>query len=89
MRIALWTLMVAAALSASLATIEHSPGWPGWHSTPGIWGIVFNLHGSAIAIGASDTLNDFLMYFIMFMVNWLFYWGVIQGFVSVKRKLFK
>jgi hypothetical protein len=40
-------------------------------------------------MGAYDSPNDYLMYFIMFLVNWLFYWGVIQGFVSVKRKLFK
>jgi hypothetical protein len=93
MRIMLSALIIAAALTTTLATMEHSAWWPGWDSTPGIWGAVLNLPGFVIAAGMhyfpDDRRNDYLMHFIMFLVNWLFYWGVVQGFVTVRRKVFK
>ena len=93
MRIALSALIIAATLVLTLASMEHSTWWPGWHSTPGIWGAVFNLPGFAIAAGLhfshDERRNEYLVYSVMFAVNWLFYWGLIHGLLSVKWKVFR
>jgi hypothetical protein len=90
LRIALWALTVAVVWSAAMATIDHSSGWL---STPWIWASLFGLPGVAIAFWLQqfliNTLDNYRKYFIMFLVNWFFYWSVIQGLVSVKRKFWK
>jgi len=90
LKIALWALLLAVAWTAALATVAHSPGL---HSTPGIWLGVFGLPGVVIANWVQSFLfhgfNIYLGYCLMFLVNWIFYWSVIQGLVSVKRGLWK
>ena len=90
MRIALWALFLAVAWTAALGAVAHSPGL---HSTPGIWLGVFGLPGVVIANWAQSFLfhmfNNYLGYALMFLVNWIFYCTVIQGFVSVKSRLWK
>ena len=90
MKIAMWALLLAVAWTAALATVAHSAGL---HSTPGIWLGVFGLPGVVIANWVQsflfDGFNNYLGYSLMFLVNWIFYCSVIQGLVSVKRRLWK
>jgi hypothetical protein len=90
MKIAISTLVTTAAWTAELVAIAYSPGI---HSTPGIWLMLIGLPGVAVATlmaSLSDyAQNDALGYLIMFLGNWFFLWGVVQGFVSLKRKLSK
>jgi hypothetical protein len=89
LRIALWALVLAVAWTAALAAVAHSPGL---HSTPGIWLGVFGLPGIVIANWVQSLLHKFNLYFdyfLMFVVNWIFYCSVIQGFVSMTSKLSK
>ncbi len=90
MRIALWALVLAVAWTAALAAVAHSSGL---HSTPGIWLGVFGLPGVVIANWAQSfffrMFNSYLGYYLMFLVNWIFYCSVVQGLVSVKRRLWK
>jgi hypothetical protein len=86
----LWALFAAALWTAALAIIAHSPGL---HSTPGMWSGVFGLPGVVFAnwiqSSLGHTFNRYLAYSIMFLVNWIFYCTVIQGFVSAKRSVWK
>ena len=86
----MWALLLAVAWTAALATVAHSAGL---HSTPGIWLGVFGLPGVVIANWVQsflfDGFNNYLGYSLMFLVNWIFYCSVIQGLVSVKRRLWK
>jgi hypothetical protein len=84
LRIALWALVLVVAWTAALAAVAHSSGL---RSTPGIWLGVFGLPGVVIAHWAQSfffhTFNNYLGYALMFLVNWIFYCSVIQGFVSL------
>jgi len=89
LKIAISTLILAAAWTVVSVAIAYSPGA---HSTPGFWIILIGLPGVAIAAGLANyyaSMSDKLGYFIMFLGNWLFWWGVIKGFVYVKRKMLK
>jgi len=90
LRIALWALLLAVAWTVALANVAHSLGL---RSAPGIWLGVFGLPGVVIANWAQSFLfhrfNNYLGYSFMFLVNWIFYCSVIQGLVSVKRKLLR
>ena len=90
MKIAMWALLLAVAWTAALATVAHSAGL---HSTSGVWLGVFGLPGVVIANWVQSFLfhrfNNYLGYNLMFLVNWIFYCSVIQGLVSVKRRLWK
>ncbi|MGA7791863.1 MAG: hypothetical protein WCA19_02415 [Candidatus Acidiferrales bacterium] len=89
MKIAISTLIFAAAWTIVSVAIAYSLGAD---STPGFWTILIGLTGVAIAAALAsyyDSMSDNLGYFIMFMGNWFFWWGVIQGFASVKRKFLK
>ncbi len=80
--------MLTVAWTAALAIIAHSPGL---HSTPGTWLGVFGLPGVVIANWVQSflvhTFSNYLGYPIMFLVNWIFYCSVIQGFVSISGRL--
>ena len=90
MKIALWALLLAIAWTLALAIVAHGPGL---HFTPGIWLGVFGLPGVVIANWAQAFLfhrfNNYLGYALMFLVNWIFYVSVIEGFLSVKRRFRK
>ena len=86
MKIIISALLLAVSWTISLALIAHSYGL---HSGPGIWAGVFGLPGVVAANWIQSTiLHDFnttVAYWIMFLVNWIFYCTVIQGLISMKR----
>jgi len=90
LKILLWALFFAAAWTAALAVVAHSPGL---HSTPGIWLGVFGLPGVVIANWVQGFVfhkfSNYLGYPRMFLVNWLFYCSVIQGLASIQREFRK
>ena len=84
LRIIIFALLLAVAWTGTLAMIQHSPGL---RSTPGIWAGAFGLPGVVIAHWAQAYIryDRSLTYGVMFFVNWIFYYSVIQGLVSIKR----
>jgi hypothetical protein len=88
MKIALLTLGLSAAWAIAISHLH------GLYSTPTVWMIWIGLPGVWIAVGLASISeymrrSDSLAYFIMFLVNWFFFWGVVKGFLSVKHKFFK
>jgi hypothetical protein len=91
LRIALWALILAVAWTVALAAVAHSPGL---HSTPGMWLGVFGLPGVVVDNWVQSffnfhRFNYYFEYYLMFLMNWIFHFSVIQGVVSVKRSVWK
>jgi hypothetical protein len=88
LKIAFSTLGLSAAWAIA---ISHSSGI---YSTPTIWMMWIGLPGVWIAVVLASfseymRRSDSLAYFIMFLVNWFFFWGAVKGFLSLKHKLLK
>jgi hypothetical protein len=87
-KIVFWALGLAAAWTASLIVIARTIGL---HSTPGMWTGAIGLPGVVIANWMqARLLHSFhrpLGYSLMFLINWVFYCTVLQGMVSVKRRV--
>jgi hypothetical protein len=87
-KIVLWALAVAAAWTAVLIVIARTVGL---HSTPGMWTGAIGLPGVVIANWTQARLfhkfNRTLGYSLMFLINWGFYSSVLQGIVSLKRRI--
>lgn len=88
MKIALWALALALAWTAALIVIARTVGL---HSTPGMWTGAVGLPGVVIANWMQAQLihrfNRSLGYSLMFLINWGFYCSVLQGIVSLKRRV--
>jgi len=88
--IVLLGLILALAWTAALAAIAYNYGL---HSSQGMWAGAIGLPGVVIAneirsqMGRGST--EMLGYFLMFLVNWIFYCSVILGCLSIKRQLWK
>lgn len=86
MKIMLSALALAIVWMVVLISVEQSPGI---HSTPGIWVLLLGFPGVAAGISISDSGDNYIAHVIMFFVNWVFYFGIIFGFVFLKRKIWK
>jgi hypothetical protein len=93
MKLALFTLLAAAAFTLSLPTAAH---YYGTHSTPFIRFSIANLAGTAVGLLVSSWIegsgkNDFGFWvrfcFLCALVNWAFYFYLIKGAVFLKRRL--
>lgn len=88
MKIVLWALALALAWTAALILIARSIGL---HSTPGMWAGTIGLPGVVIANWAQAQIfhrfNRPLGYTLMFLFNWGFYCSVLQGMISLKRRI--
>jgi len=87
-KIVLWALALALTWTAALVLIARSVGL---HSTPGMWAGAIGLPGVVIANWTQAQIlhrfNRSLGYTLMFLINWGFYCSVIQGIVSMKRRI--
>jgi hypothetical protein len=87
-KIIFWALALALAWTATLITIARTVGL---HSTPGMWTGTIGLPGVVISNWTQAQLfhkfNRFLGYSLMFLINWGFYCSVLQGIVSLKRRI--
>src|SRR5579862_2944847 len=83
-------MLLAVAWSESTAYIARSVGY---RSTAGMWSGVFGFPGIVIAgwLAAllGPTLTPAAQRVVMFLVNWIFYFTVIQGALQIKRRLFR
>jgi hypothetical protein len=81
-------LVLALAWTAALIVIARSVGL---HSTPGMWTGAIGLPGVVIANWTQAQLfhkfNRSLGYSLMFLINWGFYCSVLQGVISLKRRI--
>jgi hypothetical protein len=87
-KIVLWALALSAAWTAALIYIARTVGL---HSVPGMWTGAIGLPGVVIANWIQAQLmhgfNRPLRYALMFLINWVFYCSVLQGILSVKRRV--
>jgi len=87
-KIVLWALVLALIWIAALIVIARTVGL---HSTPGMWTGAFGLPGVVIANWMQAQLihrfNRTIGYALMFLINWAFYCSVLQGIISVKRRI--
>jgi hypothetical protein len=87
-RIVLWALALALAWTAALIIIARSVGL---HSTPGMWTGAIGLPGVVISNWMQarlfHTFHRTLGYSLMFLINWGFYCSVLQGIISLKRRI--
>jgi hypothetical protein len=87
-KIVLWALVLALAWTAALIIIARSVGL---HSTPGMWTGAIGLPGVVIANWMQAKLfrgfHRSLGYTLMFLINWGFYCSVLQGIISLKRRI--
>jgi hypothetical protein len=87
-KIVLWALALAVAWTVILIVIARSAGL---HSTQGMWAGAIGLPGVVIANWIEAQLfhkyNRPLAYSLMFLINWGFYCSVLQGIVSLKRRI--
>lgn len=88
MKIVIWALVLALAWTAALVVIARTVGL---HSTPGMWTGAVGLPGVVIANWIQAKLfhrfHRPFGYSLMFLINWGFYCSVIQGIVSLKRRI--
>ena len=88
MKIILWALTLAAAWTAALIYIARTVGL---HSTPGMWTGAIGLPGVVIANWMQAQLfhrfSRPLGYTLMFLINWGFFSSVLQGIISLKRRV--
>jgi len=89
-RIVALGLLLAAAWTAALAWVAQQYGlnsaggmWVGAIGLPGV--VVTNWMLSSLGRGSTQAMS----YFLMFLVNWIFYCSVIQGCLSIKRQIWK
>jgi hypothetical protein len=87
-RIVVWALVLALAWTAALIVIARTAGL---HSTWGMWTGAVGLPGVVIANWMQAQLfqrfHRFLGYSLMFLINWGFYCSVLQGIISLKRRI--
>ena len=87
-KIVLWALVLALAWTAALIIIARSVGL---HSTPGMWTGAVGLPGVVIANWMQAQLfrsfHRSIGYTLMFLINWGFYCSVLQGIISLKRRI--
>jgi hypothetical protein len=87
-KIVLWALALALAWIAALVIIARTVGL---HSTPGMWTGAVGLPGVVIANWTQSQLfhrfNRPLGFSLMFLINWGFYCSVLQGIISLKRRI--
>jgi hypothetical protein len=87
-KIIFWALGLALAWTAALILIAATIGL---HSTLGMWTGAIGLPGVVIANWTEAqffrTYNRPLGYTLMFLINWGFYSTVIQGIISLKRRI--
>jgi hypothetical protein len=87
-KIIIWALFLALAWTAALILIARTVGL---HSTPGMWTGAIGLPGVVIANWIQAQLlrssHRPLGYSLMFLINWGFYCSVIQGIISLKRRI--
>jgi hypothetical protein len=83
-----WAFVLALAWIAALIIIARTVGL---HSTPGMWTGAVGLPGVVIANWMQAQLfhafHRPLGYSLMFLINWGFYCSVLQGIISVKRRI--
>ena len=88
MKIVLWALALAVAWTAALILIAHTVGL---HTAPGMCTGAVGLPGIVIANWIQAQLfhrfHRPLGYSLMFLINWGFYCSVLQGIVSLKRRI--
>jgi hypothetical protein len=81
-------LILALAWTAALILIARTVGL---HSTPGMWTGAVGLPGVVIANWLPARLfHSFhrpLGYSMMFLINWGFYCTVLEGILSLKRRM--
>jgi hypothetical protein len=82
------SLILALAWTAALILIARTVGL---HSTPGMWTGAVGLPGVVIANWLQARLfHGFhrpLGYSLMFLINWGFYCTVLEGILSLKRRM--
>jgi hypothetical protein len=87
-KILLWALVLALVWTAALIIIARTIGL---HSTPGMRTGGVGLPGVVIANWMQaqllHSLHRNLGYCLMFLVNWGFYCSVLQGIISLKRRI--
>jgi hypothetical protein len=87
-KIVFWALILALLWTVALILIARTVGL---HSTPGMWTGAVGLPGVVIANWIQAQLfHSFhrpLGYSLMFLINWGFYFSVLQGIVSFKRRI--
>ena len=88
MKIVFWALVLALFWVAALIIIARTVGL---HSTPGMWTGAIGLPGVVIANWIQTQIfhrfSHPLGYSLMFLINWGFYCTVLQGIISLKRRL--
>jgi hypothetical protein len=81
-------LVMALVWTTALIVIARTVGL---HSTPGMWTGAVGLPGVVIANWIqSQFFHRFhrpLGYSLMFLINWGFYCSVLQGIISLKRRI--
>jgi hypothetical protein len=87
-KIVLWGFSLALIWTVALIIIARTVGL---HSMPGMWTGAIGLPGVVISNWAQaqlfHTFNRSLGYGLMFLFNWGFYCSVIQGILSLKRRI--
>jgi hypothetical protein len=87
-KLLIWALALAAAWTIALIIIARTIGL---HSAPGMWTGAIGLPGVVIANWMQaqffHKFNRILGYSLMFLINWGFYCSVLQGIVSLKRRV--
>lgn len=88
MKTVVWALVLASAWTTALILIARTIGL---HSTPGMWTGAVGLPGVVIANWMQAQLfhsfHRSIGYSLMFLINWGFYCSVLQGIVSLRRKI--
>jgi hypothetical protein len=87
-KIIIGALILAFIWTAALILIARTVGL---HSTPGMWAGAIGLPGVVIANWMQSQFSHGfhrpLGYSLMFLINWGFYCSVLQGIISVKRRI--
>jgi len=87
-KIVLWALVLALTWTFALIIIARTVGL---HSTPGMWTGAVGLPGVVIANWTQAQLfhrfHRSLGFSLMFLINWGFYSSVLQGIISLKRRI--
>ena len=88
MKIILWALTLSLTWIAVLIFVARTVGL---HSAPGMWTGAVGLPGVVLANWMQAQLfhrfNRSLGYALMFLINWAFYCSVLQGIISLKRRI--
>ncbi len=83
----LWALIPATIWAGIL---KHVGDTIGYHSTPGIWLSVIGFPGVVVSDWIYHwTCSDLAAYFVALLGNWILWFALLKGAVTLKRRFHK